>query len=221
MVLPWFMAAFSGYLLGSIPVADVVARRAGIDLRAVGDRNPGYWNVKDQLGGRRALPVLLGDTAKGTLAGGTGLLLASDGLWGVKWMAVAGAMVGHGWPIFARFRGGKSLLAFVGGMLVITPIPAFIAVGLLAGVAAARTFALGVRVGVFSFPAIELVFDSKERVAATGLLMCLIALRFVLGGAGNRRKPGFEARRLTRSTTTFDPVVAVPSRRRRGARPPA
>jgi len=189
VVMPWVLAALAGYLCGSIPVADVVTRRAGIDIRAVGDRNPGYWNVKEQLGGRRALPVLFGDTAKGSLAGLIGLLLASDGLWGVKWVAVAGAMVGHGWPLFARFRGGKSLLAFVGGMLVVTPVPALLGLGVLALVGLAHTFALGIKVAVFSFPAIELAFDSKERVAATGSLMCIMALRFAIGALGRGRHP--------------------------------
>lgn len=189
MVLPWVLAAVGGYLLGSIPVADLVARRAGVDLRSVGDRNPGYWNVKEQLGGRGALPVLIGDTAKGAAAGIVGLLVSAGGPWGVRWVAVAGAMIGHGWPLFARFRGGKSLLAFAGGMLIIAPAPALIAVALVAAVSAVQSFSLGVRVGVFSFPVLALLFDSKERVAATGLLMCIMAARFAFGPLGLRRHP--------------------------------
>jgi glycerol-3-phosphate acyltransferase PlsY len=174
---PWALAALAGYLLGSIPVADLVSRRAGVDLREVGDRNPGYWNAREQLGGRRAIPVLLGDGAKGAAAGAVGLVLAQDGLWGVKWVAVGGAMVGHGWPLFARFRGGRSLMAFVGGMLVVTPVPAAIGVVLLALVSAVGNFALGIRVALFAFPAIQALFDARERVAATGALMSIFVIR--------------------------------------------
>jgi glycerol-3-phosphate acyltransferase PlsY len=180
----WVIATLVGYLCGSIPVADVAARRHGVELRAVGDRNPGYWNVKAQLGARRALPVLLGDTAKGFAAGLVGVLLVADGVWGIAYAAVAGAMVGHGWPLFARFRGGKSLLAFAGGMLAVAPVPALLAVGLCTLAAGAfRDFGLGVKVGVFGFPLIQLGFDAKERVAATGLLMTIMAVRFVIGAA--------------------------------------
>jgi glycerol-3-phosphate acyltransferase PlsY len=185
----WAVAFLIGYLCGSVPVAVLVADRAGVDIRAVGDRNPGYWNVKQQLGVRRALPVLIGDTAKGVVAGAAGTLLVIDGLWGIKWVAVAGAMVGHAWPLFARFRGGKSLLAFVGGMLVITPLPALCGVGVLTVVSlVTRSFSWGVRVAVFLFPFVEAVFDSANRVAATGALMLIIALRFALTAAGGLRR---------------------------------
>ena len=57
-----------GYLLGSIPVAVLAGRARGFDPRQVGDQNPGFWNMKDQLGWAGALPVLAGDTLKGTAA---------------------------------------------------------------------------------------------------------------------------------------------------------
>ena len=62
-----------GYLVGSIPVANLVAaRRARLDLRDVGDGNPGYWNAKETLGRRAATPVFLGDVAKGAIGAGVG-----------------------------------------------------------------------------------------------------------------------------------------------------
>ena len=57
-------AVIVGYLLGSIPVSLLVARRYGVDLRTTGDGNPGAWNALEQLGGRRAAPAFLGDAAK-------------------------------------------------------------------------------------------------------------------------------------------------------------
>ena len=86
--------------------------------------------MKDQLGWAGAVPVLAGDTLKGTAAGLLGLILAHGflrpGLPGggaprdeaLVYAAVAAAMIGHAWPVFARLRGGRSVLTFAGGFAV-------------------------------------------------------------------------------------------------------
>ena len=181
-------AVLIGYLLGSVPVAVMVGRRLGIDPRQVGDRNPGYWNVKEQLGRSASLPVFVGDTAKGALAGAAGLLL--DGGWGVPYVAVGAAMVGHAFPLFAGFRGGRSILAFTGGMVVVEPVAAAIAIGALAIVwIVTRRFDLAARVGVFGFPVALALVQPKERVAAAGALMAIIGLRFAQATWADRRSP--------------------------------
>lgn len=183
------VAVVAGYLLGSIPVAVMVGRAKGFDPRTVGDRNPGYWNVKEQLGSRGSVPVFVGDVAKGAAAGAVGVLL--DGpAWGIAYAAVAAAMVGHAWPVFAGFRGGRSILTFVGGMLVVSPRAAAAAVVLLLLVwAVTRSFAWAARTGVFGFPLVQLAFEPKERVAATGLLLSIIGLRFAQAAVADRRRP--------------------------------
>jgi len=178
-----------GYLLGSVPVAVLVARAHGVDPRDVGDRNPGYWNVKEQLGRRAAVPVFAGDLLKGTLAGLFAQVVSGfpTAGWGVVsgagvlpvYLAVAAAMVGHAWPVFAGFRGGRSILTFAGGIAVICP-PAFV-LALLALVLVTltlRSFAVAARLAVFGIPVLQLLFAPVELVAATGALMCLIGLRF-------------------------------------------
>ena len=176
-----------GYLLGSVPVAVLVGHRHRLDPRAVGDRNPGWWNVRDQLGSRRAVPVLVGDTAKGVLAAGVAVLVAPEGAWGVGYVGVAAAMVGHAWPVFAGFRGGRSILAFAGGMCVLAPVPALLAVGAFAVLALLGRTAVGARVGVFGFPLLQLLFETPNRVAATGGLLCIIGLRFAQAAVASRR----------------------------------
>jgi glycerol-3-phosphate acyltransferase PlsY len=167
-----------GYLLGSVPVALLVARRHGVDLRRTGDGNPGAWNALEQLGARRAWPAFAGDGLKGTLAGLAGLGLA--GTWGA-YVGVGAAMLGHALPAFARLRGGKSVMAFVGGGFVLAPVAALVALALcLAVTAARRSFAPGARAGVAAFPALQLAVAPVEQVAATGALMALIGLLFVL-----------------------------------------
>lgn len=194
-------AGATGYLLGSVPTAVLVARRRGLDPRTVGDRNPGYWNVKEQLGRSAAAPVFAGDVVKGAAAGVVGRALDpgdgdggvsdddGDRAWTVGHTAVAAAMVGHAYPVFAGFRGGRSVLTFVGGTVALAPVPAAVtAVG--AGVTWARTgrFDIAARVGVFGFPVVQLGFERKERVAATGVLMTLIGVRFAQAAIADRRR---------------------------------
>ncbi len=177
-----------GYLVGSIPVANLVAaRRARLDLRDVGDGNPGYWNARETLGRRAAVPVFLGDVAKGAIAAGVGVLLAEPGVWGVAYVGAGAAMVGHAFPVFARFRGGRSILTFVGGACVFAPLPALIAIAVLVVVfAATRSFALAARVGVFVFPVVQIVVEGPYRTAATGALMTFIGLRFAMAWSSRR-----------------------------------
>ncbi len=172
------LAIVVGYLLGSVPISLLVARRHGVDLREVGDRNPGAWNALEQLGARRALPAFLGDGAKGLLAGLTGHAL---GPWWVAWAAVAAAMLGHAFPVFAGLRGGKAVMTFVGGAFALAPVAALIALAVCGAVTLASAFKWGARVGVFGYPVLQLALEPVERVWGTGLLMAIIGLLFGLG----------------------------------------
>jgi glycerol-3-phosphate acyltransferase PlsY len=182
-----------GYLLGSLPIALVVGREHGVDLLRVGDGNPGAWNALEQLGPRAAAPVFVGDALKGLAAGLLGLAMGD--VW-VAYAGVAAAMVGHAFPLFASFHGGKSVMTFVGGAFALSPYAAAIALGLCVAVSlAARSFAWGARAGVFAFPLVQLAFDPAGRVAATGALMCIIGARFLevgrppAGGRSDGRTP--------------------------------
>jgi glycerol-3-phosphate acyltransferase PlsY len=199
--LPVVLGVITGYLLGSVPVAVVVARAHGVDPRAVGDRNPGFWNVKEQLGRRAAVPVFAGDLLKGTGAGLVALVVSGAHATGPGvvagpsvapvYAAVAAAMIGHAWPVFAGFRGGRSVLTFVGGFAVIC-LPAFLlGVVLLAGATVlARSFATGARAAVFALPVLQVPFTPLVQVAATGALMCLIGLRFGQAALASHRRQG-------------------------------
>lgn len=188
-MIPVLVAVIGGYLLGSVPVAVLVGRAHGADPREVGDRNPGFWNVRERLGRRAAVPVFAGDTLKGTLAALLALVAGGPHITGAGvvtgasvvpvYLAVAAAMAGHAWPVFAGFRGGRSVLTFVGGFAVICPPAFLLGVALLVACALpARSFAVGARAGVFGLPLFQAIFAPLGQVAATGALMCLIGLRF-------------------------------------------
>ena len=192
--MEYVIAAVVGYLLGSIPVALLVARRHGVDLRTTGDGNPGAWNALEQLGARRAWPAFAGDGLKGTAAGFAGLALAGVG---GAYAGVAGAMLGHAFPVWNRFKGGKAVMTFAGGAFALSPAAAAIALGACLILSLlTRSFAWGARVGVFGFPLIQLAFDPPGRVAATGALMCLIGVLFVARRSGPAT-PATDAARTT------------------------
>jgi glycerol-3-phosphate acyltransferase PlsY len=142
------------------------------------------------VGGTAARLVFVGDVAKGAVAAGLGVLLATDGQWWLGYIGGFAAMVGHAWPVFDRFRGGRSVLCFVGAICVVAPLTALIAIGvLLIVVAATRSFAWGARAAVFAVPFIQLVIDGPYRTAATGALMTLIGVRFAQAARAGKRSP--------------------------------
>jgi acyl phosphate:glycerol-3-phosphate acyltransferase len=178
------LAAVIGYLLGSIPFATLVARRHGVDLRRTGDGNPGAWNALEQLGARRAWPAFAGDGAKALAAGLAGQAL---GGWWVAWTGVAAAMVGHALPVFARGRGGKAVMCFVGGAWALSPLAAAACLALCLAITAAKSFPWGARIAVFAFPVAQLATDPVAHVAGTGGLMALIGALFMLRGGRRAR----------------------------------
>jgi glycerol-3-phosphate acyltransferase PlsY len=180
MALDVTLTVIVGYLVGSIPVANLLARRRGVaDLRQVGDRNPGYWNARESLGRRAAVPIFIGDLLQGVVGAGVGALLAGPGIWGLAYVGAGAAMIGHAFPVFAGFKGGRSILTFVGGALVFAPVPAAIAIALLlVTFAVTRSFAVAARVGVFALPGVQLVVEGPNRTAAPGGVLKLIGRRF-------------------------------------------
>ena len=114
------IAAVTGYLLGSIPFGLIASRlRGGVDLRDYGSGKTGFTNSLRVLGLKRSAPVLLGDFAKGLAATLLPLLYTDD-----PWARAIGglaAVIGHVWPVFAGFRGGRGVLT--GGAVLLAHSP--------------------------------------------------------------------------------------------------
>lgn len=169
-----------GYVIGSIPIANTVARRRGApDLREIGDHNPGFWNARAVLARRDSAMVFAGDLAKGGVP--AALAIAFDDRWVVAYLVGLAAMIGHAWPLFAHFHGGRSVLTWVGATVVVAPLPAALAVTLLAIFwAATRRFTLAVKVAVIGFPFIQIALEGPWRTAMSGILMSFVGLRFAM-----------------------------------------
>lgn len=108
-----------GYLLGTFPSAILVARANGVDISTFGSGNPGASNVTRALGWRKGLWVYVLDALKGAIA--TGLALGLDGRPLAYW-AGAAAIVGHMFPVFRHFRGGKGVATGSGVLVVLHPV---------------------------------------------------------------------------------------------------
>ncbi|HTH00070.1 MAG TPA: glycerol-3-phosphate 1-O-acyltransferase PlsY [Vicinamibacterales bacterium] len=117
-----------GYLAGSVPFAFLLARRAGIDVRVAGSGNVGAANVLRTTGTSRALMVMSLDVAKGAAA----VLIANLVAGGVGIAALTGAaaIVGHIYPVWLRFHGGKGVAVAAGVFSVLSPIATSIAAAL-------------------------------------------------------------------------------------------
>jgi glycerol-3-phosphate acyltransferase PlsY len=174
------LAMVIGYLIGSIPVADAVARRAGApNLRDVGDKNPGFWNSRSVLSRNQSLTIFVGDLLKGVISVVVAQELSND--WRVWFLGAAAAMIGHAWPMFARFQGGRSVLTWVGAAIVLSPLPAaFCVLMFVLFWAATRDFSHGVKIGVVLYPFAQWYADGVWYAAATGVLMSIIGVRFAM-----------------------------------------
>ncbi len=116
------LAVVLGYLLGTLPSADLVTRvatRGRVDIRAVGSGNPGALNAMQSLGAHWGAVVLVLDLAKGIAAGLVGRALGgADG----AYVAGTASVAGHVFPVWTRFRGGKGVATSAGACIAVFPI---------------------------------------------------------------------------------------------------
>jgi glycerol-3-phosphate acyltransferase PlsY len=112
------IALVIGYLLGSINSGVILPRLMGVDIYAHGSGNPGASNVMRTLGKRAGAAVMAADAAKGALAAAIGSWMVSDVIG--FWVALA-AVVGHVFPIWHRFRGGRGVATAIGAVLWLEP----------------------------------------------------------------------------------------------------
>ncbi len=142
-------AILIGYALGSLPIGYLVAqlRAGGIDLRRVGSGNVGATNVYRTAGLSAAIAAMCADIAKGAAA----VLIAGGGSDAVA--AGVAAVVGHVYPIWLQFKGGKGVATASGVFGVLMPIPTLVAAAaFLLVVARTRFVSLGSMVATIVLP---------------------------------------------------------------------
>jgi glycerol-3-phosphate acyltransferase PlsY len=122
--MPWLVVILS-YLVGAIPTAYIIGRiNSGKDIRRVGDENAGAANAYRELGPGAGILVGIIDAAKGSVV----ILLAQAVNMPQLVVLTAGlaAVVGHNWPVFLGFKGGRGVSTTIGILFVLVTIPMLI-----------------------------------------------------------------------------------------------
>ncbi len=146
-LLAWVLIAPAAYLVGSIPVGLIVCRFSGdVDPREHGSGSMGATNVLRTVGKKAAALVLAVDFGKGVVVVGLTLLLA-PGSYLLQGMAGLLVIIGHTWPVFAGFKGGKGIATGWGAILVLSPVAAVLTLIGLAIALLTRYVSLGSMIG--------------------------------------------------------------------------
>jgi glycerol-3-phosphate acyltransferase PlsY len=173
----FLVMAVIGYLLGSIPTGIIAGRLArGIDIRDYGSGKMGFTNALRTIGLRASLPVLVVDLAKGALTVVIARVLSDNAY--VQTVGGLATVVGHDWPVFAGFRGGRGVTTSFGVLLGMNPL-----VG-LALIPVAITIGFVTRyMSVMSISGAVLATAVLIGLAAAGLLPAAYAVYAGLTGA--------------------------------------
>jgi glycerol-3-phosphate acyltransferase PlsY len=207
--VPLALAAASialSYLVGTLPTAQLVGRRVGVDPTQAGSGNPGASNVY-RLGGRRAgFAVLLLDMLKGAVPAAAGLAV------GGRPLAVAcglAAVVGHVLPATRRFRGGKGVATAGGFAIVVWPVPSavlavvFLVVARLLRIASVGSLSMAAGLPVL----VALTGRPAWEVAAAAALSLIVVVRH----RENIRRLGRGEERPIRTSPLVPPPPERPS----------
>ena len=162
-----------GYLLGSIPFGVIFTRMAGLgDIRKVGSGNIGATNVLRTGNKGLAAATLLGDALKGTAA----VLLAAL-WWGPQLGTIAGlgAFLGHLFPVWLGFKGGKGVATFIGVLIGLKPLAALVFIAVWLGLAfATRYSSLSALVASAASPVALWLLDEPGMAAMAVMLVALL-----------------------------------------------
>ena len=182
-----------GYLLGSIPFGLLISRRSTkANITLVGSGKTGATNVLRTAGKKAAVLVLILDLSKGALAvifasfifGGDFTIIGNYNLWlapGAQVLAALAAIAGHSWPIFVKFRGGRGVATFFGGLIILCP-PAALFGGevLIIGAGLSRYVSLGSIAGAVGTYAILVPLTIMNGFPIEYLVYTLIGAIFII-----------------------------------------
>jgi len=164
-MVPWILF---GYAMGSVPFAFLVARRAGVDVRVAGSGNVGAANVLRTTRIPLGVTVLALDITKGAAS----VLAAYAAVGTTTSMAAAGAaaIVGHIYPIWLRFHGGKGVAVAAGAFAILAPLATVVATAaFFSTVWLTRIISLGSVVATLTLPSAALLTGSPSVVLAAAI----------------------------------------------------
>ena len=185
-ILNFTIVLIGAYLLGSIPSAVWIGRSFyGIDVRRHGSKNAGATNTFRVLGVKAGIPVLLIDALKGTAACSLayfidGLIPETHEFINTQFILGVAAVIGHVFPIFAGFKGGKGVATITGVVLAIATIPTLVAMGIFViTLLLSRYVSLSSIIAGISFPFL-VIFVFKSQVNSMIFFSILISIVLLL-----------------------------------------
>lgn len=171
------IAVLASYLLGSVSFSVVIAKAIkGIDIRQHGSGNAGATNTLRVLGKGPAILVLTLDVLKGIAAVWIGRWLGDGSVWVPALCGIA-VIIGHNWPVYFRFRGGKGIASTIGVMASLFFFPALYA-GIIAilSIVFTRYVSLGSLLFVLLTPIFLVIIEGVGPYFWVSLLICLFAI---------------------------------------------
>ncbi len=158
MATEFILLIIAAYLLGSMPVAYLVVKWfRGIDIRQYGSGNVGATNVVAVASKRLAIPVIIFDLGKGAamvwVAQLVGLGVAQQVTVGIA------AIIGHNWPVFLRFSGGRGVLTLLGVAIILAPKLVLILLAVVFVLALFRQMSLGAVLAIAALPIFSWFLD--------------------------------------------------------------
>lgn len=167
------LAGLGGYLLGAVPFGIVIARLFGLgDLRKIGSGNIGATNVLRTGNKFAALLTLLLDSGKGAIAVGLALLITNDPYAGLA--AGFWAVMGHNFPVWLKFKGGKGVATTLGVLLATAwPVGLAAIATWLAAAVVFRYSSLSALLALAAAPVVAWYLDMPQHALLAGLLAVL------------------------------------------------
>ncbi|KIL34921.1 hypothetical protein SD71_17770 [Cohnella kolymensis] len=164
------------YFIGSVSFSILFARwLRKIDIRQHGSGNAGATNTLRVLGKGPAIAVFTLDIAKGVAAVLLGRLLGDE-----SWVPVASglaAIIGHNWPIFFRFKGGKGIATTIGAVAMLAFFPALLAgIAAIITIAATRYVSLGSMIFAVLLPIVFYLFGLEQALVMGAVAIGILAL---------------------------------------------
>ena len=180
-MLVYLIIIITAYLLGNISTSYIVAKRlAGVDIRTQGSGNAGSTNVLRILGKKAGALTFIGDVLKGLIA----VLIARFIAYGANlddttcaYIAVVAVVLGHNYPVFLGFKGGKGVATSLGSMLGMNPLVALLCLGFfIIIVAITKYVSLGSILGIGLSPVIMMLNHNTKGVLVTLFLTISVAI---------------------------------------------
>lgn len=180
-MLVYLIIIITAYLLGNISTSYIVAKRlAGVDIRTQGSGNAGSTNVLRTLGKKAGALTFIGDVLKGLIA----VLIARFIAYGANlddttcaYIAVVAVVLGHNYPVFLGFKGGKGVATSLGSMLGMNPLVALLCLGFfIIIVAMTKYVSLGSILGIGLSPVIMMINHNTKGVLVTLFLTISVVI---------------------------------------------